>query len=107
MFVKIYQYHIQKEKEEEYLSIQEKAGEIYAKHIDLHTLYFKSKENDTKWLEINCYKDQDTYNKSIELINKQIEIQKLFKSFQSVLVSEKSEILEEDFIKIKEKCTFK
>ncbi|KAA0562240.1 hypothetical protein F0342_17620 [Bacillus sp. CH30_1T] len=107
MFVKVYQYHIQKEKEEEYLSIQEKAGEIYAKYLDFHTLYLKSKESDTKWLEITFYKDQDAYNRSIEIINKQREIQELFNSFQSVLVSEKSEIIEEDFLKIKEKCTFK
>ncbi|WP_077596130.1 hypothetical protein [Oceanobacillus kimchii] len=107
MFVKVYQYHVQKEKEEEYLSIQEKAGEIYAKYFDFYTIYLRSKESDTKWLEITCYKDQDSYNKCIENINKQIEIQELFKSFQSVLVSEKSEIIEEDFLKIKEKCTFK
>lgn len=107
MFVKVYQYYIQKEKEEEYLRIQEKAGEIYEKYLDFHTLYLKSKESDTKWLEITFYKDQDVYNKSIEIINKQIEIQELFKSFQSVLVSERSEVLEEDFLKIKEKCTFK
>ena len=41
MFVKVYQYYIQKEKEEEYLSIQEKAGEIYKEYLDFHTIYLK------------------------------------------------------------------
>jgi len=107
MFVKMYSYHIQKEKEEEYLSIQEKAEEIYVKYLDIHTHYLKSKDNDTKWLEVTFYKDEDEYNKSIEVINKQTEIQELFKSFQSVLVSEQNEITEEDFLEIKRKCTFK
>ncbi|MBS4201693.1 hypothetical protein KHA93_18990 [Bacillus sp. FJAT-49732] len=107
MFVKIYQYHIKKEKEVEYLSIQEKAGEIYKEYLDFHTIYLKSKDSDTKWLEITFYRDEDDYKKSIEIINKQLEIQELFKSFQSVLVSEKNEITEEDFLKIKEKYAFK
>lgn len=106
MFVKVYQYYVQKEKEEEYLSIQEKACDIYKEFLDFHTIYLKSKESDTKWLEITFYKNEDDYKKSIEIINKQLEIQELFKSFQSVLVSEKNEITEEDFMKIKEKCTF-
>ena len=107
MFVKVYQYYIQKEKEEEHLSIQEKAGKIYQEFLDFHTIYLKSKDSDTKWLEITFFKDEDDYKKSIEIINKQLEIQELFQSFQGVLVSEKNEITEEDFLKIKEKCTIK
>lgn len=38
MFVKIYQYHIQQDKVEEYLSIQEKASEIYSKYLNFHTM---------------------------------------------------------------------
>ncbi len=34
MFVKIYQYHIQKDKVDEYFSIQEKASEIYGRYLD-------------------------------------------------------------------------
>ena len=106
MFVKVYQYHIQKNKVDEYLAIQEKASEIYGRYLDFHTIYLNSKDDATRWIEISRYKDEDEYQKSIDMINEQEEIQELFKAFQSLLVTDKSEISEEDFIEKKEKYTF-
>ncbi|MEC5425281.1 hypothetical protein QGM71_17495 [Virgibacillus sp. C22-A2] len=106
MFVKIYQYHIKENKVDEYLSIQDKVSKIYCKYIDFHTMYFNSKNDDTKWLEITRYKDEEEYNKSIKIINEQEEIQDLFKGFQSLLLTDKSEISEEDFIERQEKRNF-
>jgi hypothetical protein len=106
MFVKVYQYHIQKDKVDEYLAIQEKASEIYGRYLDFHTMYLNSKEDATKWIEISRYKDENEYQKGIDMINEQEEIQQLFLAFQSLLVSDKSEICEEDFIEKKEKHTF-
>ncbi|MFP7201220.1 hypothetical protein SFC08_09600 [Lysinibacillus halotolerans] len=102
MFVKIYEYHIQKDKVEQYLAIQEKASEIYNRYLDFHTVYLNSKTEETKWLEITRYKDEDTYHKGMELINEQKEIQDLFETFQSLLLTEKREIREEDFLEMKE-----
>ncbi|WP_044339725.1 hypothetical protein [Rossellomorea aquimaris] len=101
MFVKVYEYHIQPEKIEEFFKVQEKAGEIYRKYLESHTLYLK-KQDGTKWMEINRYKDESEYKKSIELINEHEEIQHLFTDFQSLLVPG-SEIVEEDFLQIEEK----
>ncbi|NMH74552.1 hypothetical protein HF078_15800 [Bacillus sp. RO2] len=106
MFVKVYQYHIQKNKVDEYLAIQEKASEIYGRHLDFHTMYLNSKDDATKWIEISRYKDENEYQKSMDMINEQEEIQELFKAFQSLLVTDKSEISEEDFIEKKEKYSF-
>lgn len=97
MFVKIYQYHIQKDKVEAYLAIQEKASEIYGRYLEFHTMYLNSKDDETKWIEITTYKDEDEYNKSMTIINEQRDIQDLFKAFQSLLLTDKSEIGEEDF----------
>lgn len=102
MFVKIYEYHIQKDKVEQYLAIQEKASEIYNRYLDFHAVYLNSKTEETKWLEIIRYKDEDTYNKSMELINEQKEIQDLFEDFQSLLLTGKRGIMEEDFLEMKE-----
>lgn len=33
MFVKVYQYHIQKDKVDEYIAIQERASEIYERYL--------------------------------------------------------------------------
>ncbi|AXI08168.1 hypothetical protein CV093_04100 [Oceanobacillus sp. 143] len=98
MFVKVYQYHIQKDKVEEYLDIQEKTLEIYSRYLDLHTIYLNSKVDDTKWMEIIRYKDEDEYKRSINIINEKKEIQELFESFQSLLVTDNNKIREEDFI---------
>ncbi|UTR10340.1 hypothetical protein MM300_21110 [Evansella sp. LMS18] len=105
MFVKVYVYHIKTDKMKDYFRIQEKAGEIYGRYIDSQTTYLQSREDATKWMEITKYKSEEEYNKSIKLINTHKEIQELFKSFQSVLMESKSEILEENFTKVMTKNT--
>lgn len=102
MFVKMYQYHIRPDKVEEYLHIQEQSFEIYSRYLQINTIYFRSNEDETKWVEISRYKDEAEYKKSIGLINEHAEIQALFAQFQSLLVPEKGEIREEDFVEIKE-----
>jgi hydroxymethylpyrimidine pyrophosphatase-like HAD family hydrolase len=102
MFVKVYEYHIQPEKIEEFFKIQERAGEIYRKYLESHTIYLKKQDNETKWMEISRYKDESEYKKSIRLVNEHEEIQHLFSDFQSLLVPD-SELVEEDFLQIEEK----
>jgi hypothetical protein len=106
MFIKIYEYYIQPDKEQEYLRIQQKAADIYSRHIDSQSLHLKSKDEPSKWMEITRYPNEDEYKRSIKLINQYKEIQELFKEFQSLLVPEKSEIREEDFIVVKERNTY-
>ena len=106
MFVKVYQYHVQKDKIDEYLAIQDKATEIYGRYLDFHTMYLQSKNDETEWIEISRYKDEAEYQQGLKLINEQEEIQELFDAFQSLLVSDKGDISEESYIEKKEKCTF-
>lgn len=106
MFVKIYQYHIREDKTDEYLLIQEKASEVYSRYLDFHTMYLQSKDDGTKWIEISRYKDESEYQKGMNLINEQEEIQELFDTFQSLLVSDRKEISEENYIEKKEIRTF-
>ncbi|MBM7619667.1 hydroxymethylpyrimidine pyrophosphatase-like HAD family hydrolase [Bacillus tianshenii] len=98
MFVKIYQYHIQQDKVKEYFEIQQKASEIYLKYITSQTTYLNSKADPTKWLEISRYENEEEYYKSMKLVNEEAKIQELFKGFQSLLVSDKREIMEEEFM---------
>ncbi|MGD6803873.1 hypothetical protein FZC79_17630 [Rossellomorea vietnamensis] len=98
MFVKVYQYHIQPEKEDEYLKIQERASEIYSRYVDAETFYFQSSGDKSKWMEITKYKSEAEYQRSIGLINEEEEIQELFEELQALLVSGKEEITEENFI---------
>ncbi|OCA90350.1 hypothetical protein A8F94_00140 [Bacillus sp. FJAT-27225] len=105
MFVKVYQYHILKDKIDEYLAIQEKVSEIYGRYLEFHTMYLNSKIDATQWIEISRYKDENEYQKCMDLINQQKEIQGLFLEFQTLLVTGKSEICEEDFMEMKETST--
>ncbi|TFB13461.1 hypothetical protein E3U55_15925 [Filobacillus milosensis] len=100
MYVKVYIYHIQNDKVDEFMSIQEKASEIYGKYLNFNTTYLQSQEDITKWMEITNYKDEEEYQKSIKLINQEDEIQELFEAFQSLLISE-HEVTEENFIEKK------
>ncbi|RLL48336.1 hypothetical protein D8M04_03465 [Oceanobacillus piezotolerans] len=101
MYVKVYQYHIQKDRVEEYLDIQKKTSEIYDRYLDIDLLYLNNQDDDTKWIEVTRYKDKDEYEEKIIMINGQKEIQELFESFQSLLVPDKNEITEENYIEIK------
>ncbi|MDZ5471440.1 hypothetical protein SM124_06735 [Bacillus sp. 31A1R] len=98
MFVKVYQYHIQTEKVKDYLALQEKVAEVYKKYIHFQSIYLQSKEDETKWIEIMKFQDEGEYEKSIKLINQQEEIISLYKAFQTILVKDKKEISEEDFL---------
>ncbi|KQL34349.1 hypothetical protein [Psychrobacillus sp. FJAT-21963] len=98
MYVKIYQYNIQKDKEEEYLYMQQKATAIYERYLDVHIMFLKSQEDVTKWVEIARYKDEEDYIKSINIITHEKEIKELFALFQTFLVADKSEVQEENFI---------
>ena len=97
MFVKVYQYHIRKDKEIEFFEIQEKVFNIYRKHIDFQITYLQSKNDETKWLEMATYKNEAAYIQCIQQINEEEEIQRLFSAFQSLLVEGKQEISEEHF----------
>eukprot|EP00130_Batrachochytrium_dendrobatidis_P008360 XP_006683235.1 hypothetical protein BATDEDRAFT_28790 [Batrachochytrium dendrobatidis JAM81] len=50
-------------------------------------MYLQSKNDDTKWMEISKYKDEEEYQKGMNLINEQEEIQELFEALQSLLSS--------------------
>jgi antibiotic biosynthesis monooxygenase (ABM) superfamily enzyme len=106
MYVKVYVYHIQPEKEDKYLEIQEKAAKLYQKYIHSHSVHLKSKNHETKWIEISWYKDKEAYDNSINLVNQEKEIQELYASFQSVLDPTNPEIIEEDFLQIAAKNLF-
>ncbi|MYL63516.1 hypothetical protein GLW07_09140 [Bacillus hwajinpoensis] len=102
MFVKVYEYHIREESMEEYYRIQQKAGEIYKKYIDVETTYLQSKEDSSKWMEIAKYESEEDYQKALALINQEKEIQELFKAFEAILLSEPNMIRDEDFMDRKE-----
>ncbi|MDP5274194.1 hypothetical protein [Chengkuizengella axinellae] len=106
MFVKVYQYHIQADKEKEYLEIQKTAAKIYEKYLDSKFMYIKSNSNPAKWIEIAWYKDEESYNHGMELVNEDSEIKYLFQSFKKLLDPNHPEIEEGDYSLILSKNLF-
>ena len=103
MYVKIYHYHIPKEKVEQFLDIQERAGELYGQYIDYQTIYINSKNDETKWMEISRYQDENEYRRSMERLNEESEVHLLFDEFKSLLIGD---IKEDDFFE-KKQMTFR
>jgi hypothetical protein len=97
MFVKVYRYRVQPEKTEEYLSIQEKAGKIYRKHIRYRSLHLRNRSDPGLWLEIHWYPDEETYRESIDKIDADPDIDRLWTEFQAVLDPMDLDISEENF----------
>ncbi|MCM3090590.1 MULTISPECIES: hypothetical protein [unclassified Cytobacillus] len=91
MCIKLYQYHISPENQQELMQIQRKAGEIYRKYIDVQTKILKSKTDETKWTEISFFKSEDDYLNKMPLINSDPGILELYRRFESLLISEKRE----------------
>ena len=100
MYVKVFEYHIQKEKVAEYFRIQEKANKIYKKYIDSETTYLQSHDDPTKWMEITTYNSKEDYHFTIAIINEKEEIQQLFSEFQSLLLPDHTHVKEEDFTRV-------
>lgn len=94
MYIKLYQYHILPENEQDLMQIQRKAGQIYRNYIDVQTKLFKNKIDETKWTEISFFKSEEDYQNKLPLINSDPDIQELFKRFESLLISG---IKEEDY----------
>ncbi|WP_264740231.1 hypothetical protein [Cytobacillus firmus] len=94
MYIKLYQYHIRPENEQELMLIQRKAGQIYQNYIDVQTKMLKNNIDETKWTEINFFKSEEDYQNKLPLINRDPGIQELYKRFESLLISD---IREEDY----------
>ncbi|USK50807.1 hypothetical protein LIT38_04910 [Bacillus sp. CMF12] len=94
MYIKLYQYHIRPENEQELMLIQRKAGQIYRNYIDVQTKILKNNIDETKWTEISFFKSEEDYQNKLPLINSDPDIQELYKRFESLLISD---IREEDY----------
>lgn len=85
MFVKIYRYHIQPDKTDEFIKVQERASKIYGKYMSYRSVYLRDREKPGLWLEIQWCRDEDTYRRAMDSINAEPEIERLWQEFQALL----------------------
>ncbi len=107
MFVKLYRYRVQPEKIKEYHVIQERAGQIYQKHVRYRAVYLRNQNDPGLWLEIHWYPDEETYRRSMDLINAEPEIKQLWREFQTTLDPNDPEIHEEYYSQVRSEDTLK
>jgi hypothetical protein len=96
MFVKVYTYHVLPGKEADLIEVLVNAEKIYSRFVKKQSSILKSNGDRTKWMEIHTYTDENSYIESMNLINQQPEIKKLYTRF-SELIQSKTELTEEDF----------
>lgn len=101
MFVKVYRYRIKQEKIEEFLDIQRRACQIYQKHVTYRAVHLQRHDDPSHWLEIHWYPDQATYHHSMDLINAEPEIERLWQEFQTVLDPKDTAIYEECYEQVR------
>ena len=101
MFVKVYRYHVQHDKTEQYLAIQERAGQIYQKHVRYRAVHLRSQDDPGLWLEIHWYPNEETYRRSMDLINAEPAIKQLWLEFKATLDPDDKEIHEEYYEQIR------
>jgi hypothetical protein len=96
MYVKVYEYHIKPEMEREFIKLQAEAEKIYSEHIEKQSIFLKSKEDSSKWIEMIFYQDENRYNECIKVIDHHEKIQNLYAIFLSLIVS-KTEVTEGNY----------
>lgn len=97
MYVKVYSYHINPDKVEEYIKIQQVAERIYSEYVEKTTYYLKSIDNPMKWTELHQYESEGVYRQAVEKVNDRPEIKELYKAFLNVLMDD-SQVTEEEYV---------
>ncbi len=101
MFVKVYRYRIKPDKTEEFLEIQQRAGQIYQKHVTYRAVHLQKQGEPGQWMEIHWYPDEAAYHRSMELVDSEPEIKRLWQKFQALLDPTDKTVNEEYFAQIR------
>lgn len=99
MFIKVYTYYVIPEREQDFLEIQAQAEIIYSRYVEKQSLFLRSKDDNAKWMEIQIYKDETSYNESTKIIDQQKEIVDLYNRFMKLIIS-KEEFNDENYEQI-------
>ncbi|MED1563952.1 hypothetical protein P4U44_18975 [Alkalihalobacillus alcalophilus] len=97
LYVKVYEFFIQEDKVEQYFNIQNRAVELYKKHLNCEVMYLQCTTDKTKWMEFSKYVSEENYKEGLSKINIEPEIQSLFKQFESCLLPENQKIEEYNY----------
>lgn len=87
MFVKTYSYLVHPDKVPEMLSIQQRASQAYARHIQFRSALLRDRREPNHWLEIQWFADEAAFRTGMEAVNADPDITELWEAFQKTLES--------------------
>jgi hypothetical protein len=98
MYVKIYSYHVQMDKASDLLEVQDRAHRLYAKYVTSRSMLLRHRADPSRWLEIQSYQDEQTYQDGSKAISSDPEAAELWEAFLATLASDK--IVEDEYEQI-------
>ena len=95
MFVRICRYRVLPTMVNRFLAVQERAHDIYRKHVPERTAYYQSTSDPQQWVEIHHYASEEACHRSSLRISQEPEIVALWQEFQATLDPSFPTIIEE------------
>ena len=81
MFIITYRYSLPPEKSRDYITLGQKAIQIYLEHGCLGVEIYRDPQNPRKWMEINKYHDEKHHEEVTAAVEKDPRIETLLKEF--------------------------
>lgn len=85
MFLKTFRYRIKPAKMGEYLAIRQQADVVYHRFLPQSPTYLQSASDPYQWLELYHYTDESNYRASLDQMQQDEELAKLWVRFQAIL----------------------
>jgi quinol monooxygenase YgiN len=81
LFIVTYRYNLAPEKSRDYITLEQKAIQIYLEHGCLGVEIFRDPHNPRKWMEINMYHDEKHFEDVTAAVEGDPRIEALFEEF--------------------------
>ncbi len=85
MYYKTFRYRVLPTKMGEYLALRQQADAVYVRHFGQSPSYLQSAKDQYQWLEIYSYADEASYRASMEQLQQDPEVERLWTQFRTVL----------------------
>lgn len=84
MFIVTYRFILPTDRTREYITIEQRAIQIYLEHGCLGVEIYRDSKDPRYWLEINKFMDQEHYDRVIAKVDEDPRIAPLFEEFKSL-----------------------
>lgn len=81
MFIVTYRYSLPPDRSKDYITLEQKAIQIYLEHGCLGIEIYRDSKDPSKWLEVNKFLDMDHYKEVISAVDKDPRLSDLFEEF--------------------------